>query len=511
MQTLLSLRIRAGYPALLITTHEETRALDLLSATARSIQRPLLLWNCVSGLTHESDPALSNPALKSPIELCAALSNLPAPSLLVLHELQLFLGAVNPTLVRSLRLALNNAKAMGITVVALSPGTPPLPPDMAKLFTPMPLPLPSRDELREILTRLCESPDPVTNEPRPLPEGTDLQALLDAASGLTANEAEDAFALSLVQHGRFDPPTIEAEKAATLAANGLLQYIKPKGTLADIGGWDAYKAHLATTRGQFSQAARDYGLVPTKGDLFVGSPGCGKSLAASILGAEFQIATLRCRLDALRGSLLGQTEANWRTVVETARSLAPCILHLEEPEGLLSGHASSGKTDGGTTATVIKAMLQDIEQSEGIYWILTANDIDGLPDPLIDRLNVWSVDLPNDTERGEIWQIQMRKTNRDHKTVCPKGLMGVVKATDGFSGRQIERVWHKALALAYTDGAREPQEKDILAALTGEVPTSKTMAAQIEARRLRLEGKAKPVTAPTMQKILTGRRIQAAG
>ena len=512
----LSLHIRAGYSGLLITTHEESRALDTFRSVATELDRPLFAWSCATGLSDlDPTPRHSNPQLKTPIQLFEALGSLPAPCLLTLHDLPIFFSAPNPSLTRTFRLALNTAKAKGITLLVLTPGTPALPPDIAKLLTPLPLALPTRDELATVIDRLCHQPSEsgAMERLRDTPTGDDLQALTDAASGLTENEAEDAYALSLVQHGRFDPPTVEAQKAATLAANGLLQYIKPKGTLSDIGGWDAYKTHLQSTRGQFSQAAKDFGLVPTKGDLFVGSPGCGKSLAASILGAEFKIATLRCRLDSLRGSLLGQTEANWRSVVETARTLAPCILHLEEPDGLLSGHASSGKTDGGTTATVVKAMLQDIESSDGIYWILTANDIDGLPDPLIDRLNVWSVDLPNETERGEIWQIQMRKTRRDPKAVCPKGLVTIVKATDGFSGRQIERVWHKAMALAFADAAREPQEKDILAALIGEVPTSKTMATTIEARRARLEGKAKPVTSPTLNKIMNprGRAVQAAG
>jgi len=154
--------------------------------------------------------------------------------------------------------------------------------------------------------------------------------------------------------------------------------------------------------------------------------------------------------------------------------------------------------------------MQDMQESTGVYWILTANDIDCLPGPLVDRLNVWSVELPNDTERGEIFQIKMRHNGRDVKDVCPKGLMNVVKATDGFSGRQIERVWLKALNLAFNAG-REPQEQDILTALKGEIPTSKTMEGEIKARRQRLDGKAKPVTSPTMKTLLTSRKVQAAG
>ena len=40
---------------------------------------------------------------------------------------------------------------------------------------------------------------------------------------------------------------------------------------------------------------------------------------------------------------------------------------------------------------------------EGIFFMFTANEIDGLPDPRIDRVDVWSVDLSNAREREQIW------------------------------------------------------------------------------------------------------------
>ena len=49
---------------------------------------------------------------------------------------------------------------------------------------------------------------------------------------------------------------------------------------------------------------------------------------------------------------------------------------------------------------------------DGIFFMFTANDIDGLPDPLIDRLDVWSVDLPNAEEREAIWSIHIAKRGK---------------------------------------------------------------------------------------------------
>jgi SpoVK/Ycf46/Vps4 family AAA+-type ATPase len=181
--------------------------------------------------------------------------------------------------------------------------------------------------------------------------------------------------------------------------------------------------------------------------------------------------------------------------MDTARALKKCALYIDEVDGMTAGAKSSGQTDAGTTASLIKAFLQDIQDSTGIYFIFTANDIDNLPDPLIDRLDVWSVELPNLKEREEIFAIHIRRRQRKPTSF---DLNALARASDGFSGRQIERVWHKAMAAAFNDNVREPTNADVLGVLAKETPTATTMKEQIEARRRRLEGKARPVTTATL-------------
>ena len=151
----------------------------------------------------------------------------------------------------------------------------------------------------------------------------------------------------------------------------------------------------------------------------------------------------------------------------------------------------NGKTDGGTTARVIKAILQDMQfNGEGIFFVFTANDIDGLPDPLIDRLDVWSVDLPTASERESIWSIHIAKRGRDAKKFK---LSEFSEVTDGFSGRQIEQLWLKAMTRAF-NAKREPTVKDVIEASKAFVPTSVTMKDAIERRRRRLENRATPAS-----------------
>jgi SpoVK/Ycf46/Vps4 family AAA+-type ATPase len=237
-----------------------------------------------------------------------------------------------------------------------------------------------------------------------------------------------------------------------------------------------------------------------RGFLFVGQPGTGKSLASQVCCSLFGLPGLRLDAANLFDGLVGATEQNWRAAFDTAKAIAPCVFWIDEVEGLTSGGASSGKTDGGTTNRVIKSILQDMQyNARGIFFVLTSNDIDAIPDPLIDRLKVWSVDLPNAIEREAIWKIHIPKLREDQTEptdLAKFDLSKLAAATDGFSGRQIEDAWRQTTEIAFNNG-RSPIMEDCLAALSRFTPTSITMSEQIEARRRRLAGKATNASTPT--------------
>lgn len=140
---------------------------------------------------------------------------------------------------------------------------------------------------------------------------------------------------------------------------------------------------------------------------------------------------------------------------------------------------------------------------DGIFFMLTANDIDRLPDPLIDRLEVWAVDLPSVSEREAIWKIQIEKRGRKTKAF---DLRRLAESTDGFSGRQIERVWLDALTRAFNSN-REPSMADCEAVAARTVPTSKLMGTETEARRQRLQGRAMLASASEGGLVPSGRQI----
>lgn len=476
--------VKAGYPGIMLVSSEEQRAELELSRVASSLGFRLFTWSLTEGLRCGKTllPDTTDPLAA----LDASMSNaVPEKSLVVLRDLHLFLAQPDPILIRKVKDALLVGKNSNRVLIPLGCQLK-LPPELEKEFTVVEFALPDRDELKLVLTNIAQSAGLTLNG--------NTEAIIDAASGLTTMEAENAYAFSVTTSGDIKPEIVAREKAATIKKNGLLEIVENKVALADIGGLDLLKLDLFEKRNLFTKAARDYGLPTPRPILACGQPGTGKSLCATACGTIFGVPLLRLEAGRIFGSLVGESERNWRTAFATAKAIAPAVLWIDEVDGLFSGAESSGRTDGGTTARVIKAILQDLQfNADGLFFVFTANDIDGLPDPLIDRCDVWNVELPNQSEREQIWSIHIAKRKRDPKKFS---LSTLAKLTDGFSGRQIEQVWIKAMNLAFNDGGREPTNDDVTQAAGRFVPTSITMADKIEARRKRLANRTQPASSP---------------
>jgi hypothetical protein len=72
------------------------------------------------------------------------------------------------------------------------------------------------------------------------------------------------------------------------------------------------------------------------------------------------------KLDAGRifAGLVGQSESNLRSVIQTAEAIAPCCLWIEELEKGFAGSKSSGATDGGTSARVFGSLISWMQEKK---------------------------------------------------------------------------------------------------------------------------------------------------
>ena len=127
-------------------------------------------------------------------------------------------------------------------------------------------------------------------------------------------------------------------------------------------GSDQLKEWLQRRGGAFSASAKAYGLPAPKGLLIVGIPGTGKSLTAKATAGAFGLPLLRLDMGCVFGGIVGQSEANLRSVIQTAEAIAPCVLWIDEIEKGFSGSKSSGSTDGGTSSRVFGSFLSWMQE-----------------------------------------------------------------------------------------------------------------------------------------------------
>ena len=307
------------------------------------------------------------------------------------------------------------------------------------------------------------------------------------------------FAKSMVRTHTFDIPTILDEKKQIIRKSGMLEYYEALEDISDIGGLEVLKAWLEKRRLAFSQKARDFGLPLPKGILLIGVPGTGKSLTAKAVGSLWQMPLLRLDVGKIFAGLVGSSEENIRTVIRTSEAIAPAILWIDEIEKGFSGTGSSGQTDGGTTSRVFGSFITWLQEKKSpVFVIATANDVSQLPPELLRKGRfdeIFFCDLPSAAERKQIFDIHIRKKNRD-----PSGfaLDKMVSATSEWSGAEIEQAVIAALYDAFDEG-HDLDSNGLLKALSDIVPLSVTMRERIERMREWARTRARPASASQTQ------------
>ena len=457
-----------------------------MKAIAQSLEHQLYAWSITDGLVDTKDGRTQQ--AQDALQLMVLFDDLPKDSIVLLKDFHPFLEEGNPVLLRKLKDNLRIGKTKGKSLVIVGCRIA-LPPELEREFVVINFSLPDHKQLGTVLDNIATSAE------RPKPEGDERELLLDAASGLTSIEAENAFALSVVECGTFSPPVIAREKANELKKGGLLEIVPHPASLDNIGGLEVLKSWLLQRRHAFGRDARTYGLPSPKGVLIVGIPGTGKSLTAKATASVFNRPLLKLDAGRLFASLVGQSESNLRAALATAEAIAPCVLWIDELEKAFAGARTSGLADGGTSGRVFGTFLSWLQDKQApVFVVATANDVTQLSPELLRKGRfdeLFFVDLPNQDERQAIWRIVVDRCRRAPDAF---DLAALAKATDGYTGAEIEQAFCDALYDAFAR-QEEPTDLSIAMLLTEFVPLSKLMSEGIAALRKWAQGRARTATA----------------
>ncbi|MGV1832126.1 AAA family ATPase [Agrobacterium vitis] len=131
-----------------------------------------------------------------------------------------------------------------------------------------------------------------------------------------------------------------------------------------------------------SEAIRSHGLPLRSRLLFCGPPGCGKSLTAEVLAKELGLPFMVAKLDALIGSMLGETASNLRRLFDAAERQTS-ILFIDEFDAL--ARTRSDPTEHNEMRRVVNNLLLMIERFKGRGFIVAATNLESTIDPAIIR------------------------------------------------------------------------------------------------------------------------------
>ena len=209
------------------------------------------------------------------------------------------------------------------------------------------------------------------------------------------------------------------------------------------------------------------GKIP-KGALLVGPPGTGKTLLAKAVAGEAGVPFFSMSGSDFVEMFVGVGASRVRDLFRQAKEKAPCIIFIDEIDAV--GRARSknpsmgGNDERENTLNALLTEMDGFGTNSGVIILAATNRVDMLDNALLragrfDRQI--SVDLPDLTERKEIFNVHLRKVKIDHTV----DIDFISRQTPGFSGADIANVCNEAALIAARHNKKSVGKQDFLDAV----------------------------------------------
>ncbi|RNC31248.1 putative Transitional endoplasmic reticulum ATPase, partial [Trypanosoma cruzi] len=257
-----------------------------------------------------------------------------------------------------------------------------------------------------------------------------------------------------------DEALLAAAKLVRPSALKQFEVSVPNVTWNDIGGSEDAKKTLqdcvAWCLGKQQWIFRKFKLSPPQGVLLYGPPGCSKTMLAKALANESKMNFISVKGPEVFSKWVGDSEKAVRDIFTRARAVAPCVIFIDELDGMCAHRGSGGVSD-----RVISQFLTELdglpaalnEKSDALVFVAATNRPDNIDTAVlrpgrIDR-KVY-VGLPDVSERRAIVSIHFARipvaTDLDADYVANR--------TEGYSGAEVVAVVKEAAFLRVTMDAK---------------------------------------------------------
>jgi len=322
----------------------------------------------------------------------------------------------------------------------------------------------------------------------------DLESVADSTHGFVGSDLQQVCTEAAMQCVRekmdlidIDADTIDAEVLESMAVtNDHFKFAQgksnpsslrevsvqiPTTTWDDIGGLENVKAEMREMilyPIEHPEKFEKFGMKPSKGVLFYGPPGCGKTLMAKAVANECAANFISVKGPELLTMWFGESEANVREIFDKARGASPCVLFFDELDSVGTARGS-GSGGGGASDRVLNQLLTEMDGAgakKDIFFIGATNRPDILDEALIrpGRLDqLIYIPLPDKGSRKAIFKANLRKS-----PVAPNVSLDFCSdLTQDFTGADITELCQRAAKAAIRDSISAEEERRKLMAENG--------------------------------------------
>ena len=475
----LRLLVKSKNPIITIETHEEKRAVELVTQLAIHFNKPVFGWDRVDGITREdlAHDFVEVENSKEPLLALKHIKSLDIPGIFILCDFHPYFEN-DPKIVRLIKEIAIEHHIKEHTLVFVSHQID-LPAEVKRFSAKFQLALPDEIQLEKLVREEAKKWSDAHHGQKVKTDSSTLKKLVRNLQGMTYADARTLIR-NVIGDGAIteeELPQLNKAKFELLDMDGVLSFEYETSKFSEVGGLNNLKNWLKQRQAVFLD--KDIPLDPPKGLMLLGIQGGGKSLAAKAVAGMWGLALLRLDFGALYNKYHGETEKNLRESLKMAELMSPCVLWLDEIEKGLS----SGESDGGTSQRLLATLLTWMaENTHQVFIVATANDISKLPPELMrkGRLDeIFFVDLPDDQSRQDIFSIHLDKRKQKPADF---DLVKLANASEGFTGSEIEQAVVSSLYRAYGGGS--PMTTiSVLETINQTKPLSIVMAEKVQALR----------------------------
>ncbi|XP_064622807.1 nuclear valosin-containing protein-like isoform X2 [Lineus longissimus] len=186
-------------------------------------------------------------------------------------------------------------------------------------------------------------------------------------------------------------------------------------TFADIGGNEDTLTEICKllVHMKHPEVYQRLGVIPPRGFLLHGPPGCGKTLLAHAIAGELELPFIKIAATEVVSGVSGESEEKVRELFEKAALSAPCILFLDEIDAITPKRETASKDMERRIVSQLLSCMDDLSSKTDSHVLVigATNRPDSL-DPALRRAGRFdreiSLGIPDESARKRILEVLCR-------------------------------------------------------------------------------------------------------